>query len=65
MSEEPSVRGVVDNLLGSRRQNTRLLMYFPMNNALDLAFDLWASQAKIIHCYWQPILVQSWVRWLT
>lgn len=30
---------VVDNLLGSKRPNTRLLIYIPMNITLGLVFD--------------------------
>ena len=45
MGEEPLVR--MDNLLGSKRPNIRLLTYFPMNNTLDLAFDLWVSGLTI------------------
>lgn len=56
------LEAVVDNFLVSRGQNTRLLTYFTVNNTLDLAFDLQASQANI-HCYCQLTLAQCWVRW--
>ena len=61
MVRDLQLGAVVDNFLVSRRQNTGLLTYFTMNNTLVLAFDSWASQPNIIHCYCQPILAQCWV----